>query len=204
MALALDGGALRGALLSGACSSIAHWAALRVDAQPSVPELVQVILGLTVKDEFGPLHPALALVQTLVDPADPIHFYPHLVGAPLDGQPPKSLLLTEGVRADGTGDTYVPPAIIEGNAAAAGLPLVAPSVRDVPLLTRVAGIPTVTLPLVGNLALSRATGALVQFAPGAGEEGHYVAQSPPGRDVAVGFVGSLLSPQAGAPTVPAP
>ncbi len=202
--LALDENLARGAVLSGSCSSFAHWTMLRVNIQPSVPHLLEIVLGVPADfhDELGPLHPAMALFQTIADPSDPIHYYPLITRAPLEGHAPKSVLMTEGIAPDGSGDNYVPPPIIEGNAIAGGFPLIAPVVRDIPLLTQVSGIRVATPPFAGNLAGGQATGGLAQFVPSGGVDGHYVARQGKALAMTMTYAESLLSTSV--PTIPAP
>jgi predicted esterase len=204
MFLALDENLAHGAVLSGSCSSIAHWTMLRVNIKPSVPNLIKIVLGIPADaaDELGPLNPAVALLQTIADPSDPIHAYPHLVADPLPGHAPKSVLLTEGIAPDGSGDDYVPPVIQEGNAAAGGFPLLSPVVRDVPLLTKALGIPVATPPVTGNLAGGKATAGIAQFVPSGGVDGHYVARQGKALEMTMSFEASLVASDV--PTIPAP
>jgi predicted esterase len=202
--LAHDENLVRGAVLSGSCSSLAHWTMLRVNVTPSVPNLLNVLLAVPpdFRDELGPHHPALSLLQTVADPSDPIHAYPWITRAPLDGHAPKSVLMTEGVAPDGTGDNYVPPPIIEGNAIAGGYPLLAPVVRDIPVLTGALGVPVAMPPLSGNLAAGKASGGLAQFVPPAELDGHYVARQGKALAMTMSFLESVLA--APVPTIPAP
>jgi hypothetical protein len=200
LALAVDD-QLKGAVLSGAGSAIA-WSLLeKTKPEPSVAGLVRAFVGVETEheDELGPLHPALALVQTLVDPADPVHAYAAFLR--LSRREPKSLLLTEGVRPDGSGDSYSPPRTIEASAIAGGCPIARPIVRDLAELA-VEGIAPVDLPVRGNVAAGRATCALLQAEPPPGRDGHFVAFDVPAlRATTASFLGSLLRDPV--PTIPA-
>lgn len=195
----------RGGVLSGAGSAISYSLLLKVKPEPSVAALVKSFLGITAEneDELGPLHPAITLVQTIVDPADPLHYYPAIARAPFDGRTPKSVYMTEGVAADGSGDNYAPPRTIEAGAIAGGFPLLNPVVWDIPEITKLDGVAPVASPLKGNAAGGKATVALAQFTPPKGTDGHFVVFNvAQAKSQSMSFCASLLSDEV--PTISAP
>ena len=193
--LAVDDQA-KGGVLSGAGSQIAFSLLAKTKPEPSIAGLVRAILNVQPdhEDEINELHPLLALVQTLIDPEDPVHYYPALAHAPFPGLTAKSILMTEGVNADGTGDSFAPPRTIEAGAIAGRFPLLQPVVRDVPELTVVDAIAPVHGPVSGNAAGGKATVALAQFVPPASSDGHFVVfDVPAARALAAQFCASLLT-----------
>lgn len=166
----------RGGVFSGASGNIQITFVEKTSPAPAVTDIVKTIalsLGVDEQDEVGLLYPPFSLAQMVVDPVDPIA-YAHLLVR--DAASPKSVLFTEGVLPDGTGDTFAPPRGCEAMANAVGLPLQSPYVF-LPRDALYGGLePTLVPPggLVGNLAEGRASGILSQFQP-TGSDGHFVA-----------------------------
>src|SRR5690606_16778145 len=101
----------------------------------------------------------------------------HALLEPRPGFEPKSLLMTEGVRADGSGDNYAPPRGIEALAAATGLPTRLPQIHPSPFADW-RGLEPLEVPsqgLSGNLAGGFASGALIQYDADLASDGHFVA-----------------------------
>jgi hypothetical protein len=98
--------------------------------------------------------------------------------------------MTEGIAADGKGDKYAPPPGIEAGAVALGLSPMAPSLWNIRAM-KVLGRQDIQVPaggLSGNLAGGKASGALVQFTPKAGSDGHFVVfDVPEAGDMAAQF-----------------
>jgi hypothetical protein len=186
----------RGGVLSGAGSAISYSLLLKTLPTPSVSGLIKALLSIQPEndDEWTELHPVISLLQTLIDTTDPIHYYGAITREPFPGHVAKSVLMTEGVRADGSGDNYAPPRTIESGAIAARYPLFNPVVWNVPELTSYAGVPPIDGPISGNFAGGKATGAIAQFVPPAGVDGHFVVfDVPAARTLAAKFSASLLS-----------
>ena len=80
---------------------------------PSIADLVPTIfLSLVTPEERAELdifHPTMMLAQSIVDAIDPINYAHLTVREPRPGFVPKSVLMTEGIAPDGTGDNYTPP-----------------------------------------------------------------------------------------------
>ena len=199
--LAVDDQA-RGGMLSGSASLLSI--ALLEKTEPlDVPALVRTtFLGLTADeaDELDLFHPAISLAQTIVDPADPIHYVARIAREPRPGFGAKSLFMTEGVNPDGTGDSYAPPHGIEIQAVVAGLPPEAPLVHPIAELAWSALAP-VDVPasgLSGNLGGGRASGALVQWRASDASDGHFVLYDIPGAmQQATLFVRNLMDEPGG-------
>ncbi|MBW2454625.1 MAG: hypothetical protein JRI68_08945 [Deltaproteobacteria bacterium] len=205
--LAVDDSA-RGGVLSGSSSVMLLTLLEKNEPQPSVAGLVRTIfLGLAPEefDEVDVFHPALGLAQTLVDAIDPINYARLTVLEPRSTGSPKSILMTEGIGPDGVGDNYAPPRGTEAQAIAMGLPLQLPAQLPYEQLDYGAP-PAVDIPsagLSGNLADGNASGVLAQWAPAAGEDGHFVVfDVPAARAQVAEFVRRLADDPAG--SVPAP
>lgn len=206
MFLAVDNQA-RGGVLSGSGSMISI-TLLEKTKPVNVAGLVKsVFLGLkgVDADEVNSFHPAMMLAQTIVDPTDPIHYVSSIASAPRAGFAPKSVLMTEGVNADFTGDNYTPPHAIEVQAVAMGLPPQQPIIHPIEELSW-ANLEPVTIPaegLSGNLAAGAASGVLAQWEASRASDGHFVIYDiPEAMDQAAGFVRNLMEDPKG--RVPAP
>ncbi len=169
---------------------------------------VKAVLQLISPEEQAELnlfHPTANLVQTIVDATDPLHYVGYIAQHPRNGAAPKSVLQTEGVSPDGTGDSYAPPHGIEIGSVATGLPRVAPGLHPIAEAS-FGGLADVTIPkegLAGNLAGGKATGVLVQWVPAAGSDGHFVVfDIPAARAQAAAFCRNLADDPRG--RVPAP
>jgi hypothetical protein len=206
MLLAVDDSALGGVL--SASGGLVAMALLEKTRPLDVGELVRsVLLGLfdDEKAEVDAFHPAISLAQTIADPTDPIHYARAIVREPRAGFPAKSVLMTEGVDADGSGDSYTPPRSIEAQALATGLPPQVPLIH-IPDGLPLAGLDPVAVPasgLAGNLAGGRASGVLAQWPASQASDGHFVVYDiPAAMEQAAGFLRNLAAEPSG--RVPAP
>lgn len=123
--------------------------------------------------------PALALFQWAIEPADPPVYARTLVHEPPDGEPPRHVLMLQGIV-----DTYILPPIANATSLAFGLDLggealdadheglaaFEPFVELAPLAGRAA----LPLPVSGNAADGRATAVVVQHLEDGVEDGHEV------------------------------
>jgi hypothetical protein len=163
----------------------------KTSPMPSVASAVKTILELTNPTDAAELnlfHPVLNMAQTIVDATDPVNYARYIFQSPRPGFAPKSILQTEGVNSDGTGDTYAPPLGIEIHSVALGLPRETPGVHTI---TQAAwgGLGDVMVPaagLQGNLAGGKASGVLGQFVPAPNDDGHFVAFDVPAAHAQVG------------------
>jgi hypothetical protein len=208
--LAIDDSA-RGGVLSGSGGVISITLLEKTEPSPSVAAAVKTLfLGLKTEqfEELNPLHPAMALAQSIVDVDDPIHYGRKIILEPRPGFAPKSIYQTEGVNADFTGDHFTPPHSIEVAAVAMGLPPMAPVVHPVAEMAFGSLAPLSIPPegVAGNLAGGKATGVLAQWAPvlnGKATEGHFVVfDIPAARAQAARFCKNLGDDPVG--RVPAP
>ncbi len=196
----------RGGVLSGASGLISITLLEKTSPQPSVATLVKTIfldLRYDEEQELSIYHPAISLAQSIVDAVDPINYARFIIEEPHGGRP-KSIYQTEGIRADGTGDTFAPPRGGEALALATGLALAEPVIWQ-PVDAAWGGLEPVSIPaggISGNVAGGQATGILAQWDPGKGE-GHFVVfDIPKAKGQAAGFLRGLADDPKG--RVPAP
>ncbi|HEY8078890.1 MAG TPA: hypothetical protein VIF62_32385 [Labilithrix sp.] len=197
----------RGAVLSGAGSVLAI-ALLEKKAPVDVSAAIRLLVGLGSPDDAAELdifHPVMCVTQSIVDATDTIHYGKYITRAPRDGHTPKSIYQTEGINADGTGDTYAPPHGIEALSVAIGLPRQAPGIKPIQE-AQWDGIQDVTVPsdgVSGDLASGMASGVLAQWPPKVGSDGHFVVfDIPAARTQAAKFLSNLAADPKG--RVPAP
>jgi hypothetical protein len=196
--LAADNQAL-GGVLSGSGAMITVALLEKTQPTPSVADAVKTILGLTHPDDAAELnlfHPVLNMAQAIIDPTDPINYAGYIIKHPRPGFTPKSILQTEGVNPDGTGDSFAPPHGIEVHSVALGLPREAPGVHVIEEAAW-GGLGDVPIPaagLQGDLANGAASGVLGQFVPAPNDDGHFVAFDVPAAHAQVGgFCQSLAA-----------
>lgn len=188
--LAGDSQAL-GGVLSGSGAMITVALLDKTSPMPSVAQAVKTLLELTTPStaaELNLFHPVLNMAQAIVDSTDPVNYARYIFQSPRPGFAPKSILQTEGVNPDGTGDTYAPPLGIEIHSVALGLPRETPGVHTIAQAAW-GGAGDVTVPsggLQGNLAGGKATGVLGQFVPAPMDDGHFVAFDVPAAHAQVG------------------
>jgi hypothetical protein len=141
----------------------------------------------------------------MVDPTDPLNYVRYIATEPRAGFAAKSVMMTEGVNPDGSGDSYSPPHGIEVQAVALGLPPQNPIIHPIEELAW-GDLSPITIPaegLSGNLANGQASGILAQWLASEASDGHYVIYDiPPAMNQATGFVENLLNDPIG--RVPAP
>ncbi|MFO0555367.1 MAG: hypothetical protein U0271_43725 [Polyangiaceae bacterium] len=196
-----------GAVLSGASGVMQITLIEKTKPEPSVANLVKTIFLQLLFDEqaeVGVIYPPIALAQTIVDAVDPVNYARSIVLEPKFGGS-KSIYQTEGVRADGTGDSYAPPRGGEALAIALGLPIQTPVVHDpqddVGTLERVTIGPD---GLSGNLADGQASGVLGQWIPQGGD-GHFVVfDVDAATHQAAGFLRNLADDPVGRVPQPEP
>ena len=195
--LAAEDGA-RTAVLSGAGGAF-NVSLLLKTSPVNIPAIITSVLGLS-PGELVPLHPAVTMLQFLVDPSDPVNYGRYIVREPRPGMHPKNVFQTQGFV-----DTYAPPEGIAALARSIALPLVAPSPHPDPLVA-LTGVGTAMLPARNNIVLTggaTATGAWMQFDAPTGRDGHFVVFSVPGARLrAAAFLGSAGRDEAGVPTLP--
>lgn len=153
-----------GGVLSGAGSNIAI--SLEQKTKPfDVNQLVKLALGFSIDQTLDRWHPTLTLLQTYIEPGDCSNFASFWFHKPREGYPPKSILMTIGLR-----DEYTPPDTNFALAVAGRLPLIEPISQPISALDFLginsSGIP----PISSNVSDGAATAGLTQYA----NEGHFL------------------------------
>jgi hypothetical protein len=170
-----------GAVLSGNGGSLTH--ALLAKTNPvniagALPIALQdAVLGPNGKAVLAmeEHHPALSLLQQWIDPSDPLNLAPLALTRPPTDETPKHVFQTFGLD-----DTYSPPTTLTAYTLAAGLGLAAPPDGVTPTGDNDTGLEESTQ-VTANVTVGSAqyTGAMRQYAPPAGSDGHFVAFDVP-------------------------
>jgi hypothetical protein len=159
---------IRAAVFSGA-GGLLYQALL----QKTVPIDVPGLLRLFIRDEpLDRFHPIINLLQAFFERADSAAYAHMLVRG---GDAPTSVFLSEGLI-----DRYTPVESLEALAAAIGVDVVGPVLREVPGLAELGG-EVVEAPLTGNR--DGATAALVQYEQATGSDGHFVGFEVPAAEL---------------------
>jgi hypothetical protein len=181
-------------VLSGNGGSLTH--ALLAKTNPvNIAGALPIALQDVVLDQSGkpalPMgagHPVLTLLQQWIDPGDPLNLAPLALKRPVAGKTPKHVFETFGL-----GDTFSPPKTLTAFSVAAGLGLAEPPEGVDPTGDNDTGL-TAETKIEGNFTAANVdfTGAVRQYAPPAGTDGHFVAfdVSEATADV-VGFLEAL-------------
>ena len=123
MALPWISDLLDGAALSGAGGVLSLTLIYRKQGGLDIEALVRETLDFDTDEALSVHHPVTALVQTLSDVTDTIHYSPLWFTRRSGlGLPPLSVFMTEGML-----DEHTPPMTTEALAAAAGIPVLAPA-----------------------------------------------------------------------------
>jgi hypothetical protein len=133
---------LSAGFLSGAGGGLLYTMLVREDPV-NVSDLVTTILEIKDKD-FDIFHPALTLIQTLVDATDPLNYARYWL-QPAPGGTSKHVFITEG-----TADHATPGETTEAMAAAAGVHMVIPVVQE-SLPHSLLGLPAQEEPVYHNV-----------------------------------------------------
>jgi pimeloyl-ACP methyl ester carboxylesterase len=86
---------LKGAVLSGTGGTLQITVLVRKDPL-DFKAVAELLLGIDGKESLEPFHPALVLIQTFGEPADPISTARHLAKEPLGGGS-RPIMITEGL-----------------------------------------------------------------------------------------------------------
>jgi len=149
---------LSAGVLSGAGGVMIETILRRED--PPISALAKAALGISDAN-FDSFHPALTVIQMLVDATDPVNYSPYWFN-PKDGGTAKHMFVTEG-----TADHATPGVGTEAMCAAAKIPIANPVQQDsVP--HQLLGLNGRDLPLQGNIKTSQGdrTAALRQYLDG--------------------------------------
>ncbi len=153
---------IQGAFLSGAGAGFGPSIVEKVDPV-AIKGAVRAVLLMPNDEDIDVFHPVIALLQSWVDPADPIN-YGHIWRERTGAVP--HLVVSSGLI-----DTYTPPGCHAGLAGAFGLPLALPIAQDLPVL-ELLGVPAGAQVLQGNLTSKDGaplTAGLLQYP----EDGHF-------------------------------
>lgn len=174
------------AIFSGAGANLSL--SLQYKTSPvSIPRGIQFLLG----EPLDPTHAMLTIWQNFFDRSDPGNFDRYIIGKPLAGRTAKHVYMSWG-----TSDTYTPDLTLKVNAAYLGVSPVNPFRPDD--LFDLPG--PIDRPVSANLPGS-VTGAVFQYDPPAGVDGHFVAtRNANAVKDWTAFVTSFLT--SGTPTIP--
>ncbi|MCB9666485.1 MAG: hypothetical protein H6732_20410 [Alphaproteobacteria bacterium] len=188
LALPWIGERVQGVMLSGAGGQLAITAVER-DTDFDIPGLIRDALGLLDDEPLTETHPVLGLVQSIVDPTDPINYarYWFHEDRGLTGQRPTPVLLTTGL-----GDLATPTRTAEALAAAAWMPLVGKRRTDAPGLV-LRGLDGAALPQKDNAEGWDDTALTAGFSQWPKGDHFVVFDDPAARDLARNFVGTALN-----------
>lgn len=181
---------IQGAFLSGAGAGFQ--ASLVEKVEPvAIKDAIKVVIGIPREsdDDIDVFHPVIALLQSWVDPADPINY--GSLWRDRQGKVPH-LVATSGLL-----DTFTPASCHAGLAASFGMPLALPIVQELPVLALL-GVPAGAAVLEGNLLTvdgAPLTAGLLQYP----DDGHFAVFENPAAQRAMRTFFTTL--QAGVPSV---
>lgn len=149
--------------------------------EPKDPIEIPAVINYLVCDgetAKTPFHPVFSVLQSLLDPADPVNYGPQILA---EDRPPMQFFMTKGLT-----DNFAPPAVFDPLAVAMKLPMFGPAEENLPGL-RMRGVPTYNLPVSGNFRHPSGvpiTAGFTQhkeckYASGATCDGHFVAFNNP-------------------------
>jgi hypothetical protein len=158
---------IRAAGFSGAGGVLSMTIELRKDPF-DIAQLMADLLEFDAGEVVNPMHPVVGLVQSLVEPSDPINMAPYWFAEDLGrGGKPLQIILTEGLL-----DEYTPSVTTEALAAAAHIPLVSTPATD-PIALQIRGFDhALPLPVSANQlgwTGEAVTAGLAQYP----EDGHF-------------------------------
>lgn len=148
------------ATLSGAAGVLIQTILLRKDPM-DIAAMAGQVMDIDAAD-LDSFHPAMTLVQTLVDATDPVNYAPYWLN-PAPGGVAKHVFVTSGLL-----DAQSPSVGNEAMCAAGGVPQLKPIAHQSPAHV-IAGLPELSLPVVSDittLAGERRTAAQRQWASG--------------------------------------
>jgi len=146
IALPFIGEDIRGAVLSGAGGGLSLSMVYRKQGGLDIEMLITEVLEFSPDEDLDPLHPVAGLLQTLAENTDSANYAPYwFKRRTWFTGPPVPVLMFEGME-----DLHTPPITSEALAAAAGVPVMEPSV-SVNDANRVLGIGTAVAPASWNV-----------------------------------------------------
>jgi hypothetical protein len=115
------------------------------------------------------INPMLGLLQTFFDPADPLNFAAAMTAKPFAAKASHHLFQVYGL-----GDTYSTP-VTQGTYALAAKIWVVAHDSSVATADKIGGLAETAPPVSSNLVNGLFTGAMREYAPATGDDGHFVA-----------------------------
>ena len=151
---------VKGAVLSGAGGGLAITMLTKTDPY-DVKDMIEGLLGIGGEEELDFYHPIINLIQTYIEPADPLNYAPYYLLDPLFGIP-KNIFISEGFK-----DTQVTPLTAEAFATAIGANPIEPVYQPILGLT-LRGLEPLTPPVTGNITGPNgvATAGILQYPQG--------------------------------------
>ncbi len=150
---------VKGAVLSGAGGGLAITMLTKTDPY-DVKDMIEGLLGIGGEEELDFYHPIINLIQTYIEPADPLNYAPYYLLDPLFGIP-KNIFISEGFK-----DTQVTPLTAEAFATAIGANPIEPVYQSILGLT-LRGLKPLTPPVNGNIGPNGvATAGILQYPEG--------------------------------------
>lgn len=151
-----------GGVLSGAGANIAI--SLEQKTKPiNINQLIGLALGIS-DETLDRWHPALALLQTFIEPGDSANYGRFWFTEVPEGFRAKSILMTAGLL-----DDYTPPDTIFSLAVSGRVPIVSPVTQSIDALDFL-GVPPAGRSPVANVASGEATAGLLQYE----DQGHFL------------------------------
>ncbi len=161
---------LRATVLSGAGAHLLL-TLLRKDSEFDIPALLALALNDGDYGELDEFHPVLTLLQTYIEPADPLAYGALYLRDPWPEVGPRNVFLTYGVA-----DSYTPNLTARALASAAGLAPAGPIIHPYEAMELYQEVTPLSPPVCGNHAgpAGQSTAVVVQYQPSLGHDGHFV------------------------------
>jgi predicted esterase len=181
---------LAAAVLSGAGAHLLL-TLLRKEGGLDIPTLLELILNDGAYGSIDEFHPVLTLVQTYIEPADPLAYTRYYLREPPAGVGPRNVYLSYGV-----GDTYTPNITTRVLAAAAGFAPAGTLIDPYEALEIYSAVSPLDPPVCENTEgpAGISTTVVVQYQPRYGDDGHFVVfDHMTARRQSVGFLATATS-----------
>jgi len=193
LALPWLGSDLKAVVLSGAGGELSITLTERKDPY-DIAEAIEALLNFEGNEVVMEFHPIVNLIQSLVEPTDPINYAPFWFKEKLDweGQKPLPVLLTSGLL-----DEQTPFRTSEVLAAAAELPQLVPAITE-PAVFTLKGLQAQPSPIESNVTTFEDTAVTAAFAQWEFENHFVVFENSQAAKLYRNF---LKSTAAGSPTI---
>jgi predicted esterase len=144
---------------------------LRKDSEFPISTLLEIALNDDDYETLDDFHPALNIVQTFLEPADPLAYARAYIREPPGDMPPRSVLLTYGIN-----DSYTPNLTTEVLATAAGFAPAGEIITDYAAMELMGSVTPLSVPVCDNYdgATGVSTAVVVQYQPASNRDGHFV------------------------------